>query len=125
MSYPKNRKSYPMNVATASKYIRELIDGETLRLKCRNRAMELIEREYKIPFWTQDHLRKGKSKTVDVSLFVRIKNAYQKHLEKMIRKFTHELELEKAKGDELNADLLDEAKTLLAKIENRRSQNSP
>ncbi len=120
MSYPQNRKSYPMSAQAATEYMRRMIAREMRGANDLGPAMGRIEQKFKIPFWTQDHFRKGKAKTCDAGLFQRIREAYLAHCERSLRALEHELEIERAKGNELDADLLAETQALLAKIEKRR-----
>jgi hypothetical protein len=56
------------------------------------RAMERLEAKYGIGFWTLDHLRKGKAKTCDVSLYARIKAAFADHCGRQAARLLQEAE---------------------------------
>lgn len=120
MAYPNFRKSFPMTAATATEYVRRMIGREMQGPGDAGPAMNRLEAKYGIPFWTLEHLRKGKAKTVDVSVFARIREAYLSHCERQLRALEHEIRLEKARGNDRDQDLLAEAETLLAKIAERR-----
>jgi hypothetical protein len=76
---------------------------------------------YGIPYWTLEYFRKGKAKTCDLTLFQRIRGAYLDHCEGKLKALQHELHIEKAKGNDSDADLLAEAEALLAKIAERKA----
>lgn len=125
MPYPKISKSYSegkdeMSAAAASEYMRKMIAREMKGPNDLGPSMNRIEQKFGIPFWTQDHLRKGKAKTCDASLFARVRNAYLSHCERQLKSLQHEIEVERAKGHDLDQDILAEVEALLAKVEARK-----
>lgn len=123
MAYSNFRKSFPMTAATASEYVRRMIGREMQGPGDVGPAMNRLEAKYGIPFWTLEHLRKGKAKTVDVSVFARIRAAYLNHCERQLRSLEHELRIEKARGNDRDQDLLAETEALLAKLAARRAKD--
>lgn len=85
---------------TASDLTRRMIGREMNGPNDLGSAMERIERRFGIPYWTQDHLRKGKAKTIETGMFNRIRAAYLAHCERSLKRLEHELKLEKARGDD-------------------------
>lgn len=65
--------------------------------------MHRLEARYGIGFWQLSHLRSGRAKSVDLSLYARIRGAYLDYCERQISTLQHELEIEKA----MNADYPD------------------
>lgn len=120
MASPQKRKWSPMTAAVASEYVKRMISREMRGPNDMGPAMNRIEQKFGIPFWSLDHLRKGKAKVCDVALFQRIRLAYFDHCERQIKALQHELKLERLSGDDTNDDLLAEAETLLAKIHKRK-----
>jgi hypothetical protein len=120
MASPQKRKWYPMTAAVASEYVRRMIAREMRGPNDMGPAMNRIEQRFGIPFWSLDHLRKGKAKVCDVALFQRIRSAYLDHCERQLSALKHEIELEKARGNDCDQDLLAEAEALLAKIRERK-----
>lgn len=120
MASRQNRKSSQMSATVASEYMRKMIAREMKGPNDLGPAMNRIEAKYGLSYWTQEHLRRRKAKSCDVGLFARIREAYLDHCEAQLRKLKHEIEMEKAKGNDLDADLLAETETLLAKIAARR-----
>lgn len=120
MTLPKNKDQLPMSATVASDYVRKMIAREMRGPNDLGPAMNRLEQKFGISFWQQEHLRKGKAKTCETSLFARIRGAYLTHCETKLRQLQHEIELERAKGNDLDADLFAEAETLLAKIQERK-----
>lgn len=121
MALRQNGKSSGMNyAATASDLTRKMIAREMTGPNDTGPAMDRIERKFGIPFSTQEHLRRGKAKTVEAGMFARIRAAYLAHCERSIVALQHEFQIEKARGDDSNQDLAAEAEKLLAKIKERR-----
>lgn len=122
MAYPQIRISSLMTAATATEYVRKMIGREMQGPGDIGPAMSRLEAKYGIPFWSLDHIRKGKAKTVDVGLFARIRGAYLDHCERKLKALEHELRLERARGDDRDQDLLDQVETLLAQVASRRGK---
>jgi hypothetical protein len=83
-------------------------------------AMQRLEARYGLPFWTLWHLRKGKAKSCEVSMFARIRGAYFDMCQKQADSLLHELIIEAATDDTVE-DLEAEARALAAKIAARRA----
>lgn len=122
MAYPKNRKRYPMSatVAAASDMVRRMVAREMRGPSDTGPAMQRLEQKYGLSFWTLEHLRKGRAKVCEAGLFQRLRGAYLDHCERQLKALKHEIEIEKARGNDADADLLAEAEALLAKIKQRK-----
>lgn len=93
MAYPKFGHEEHMSAAEASEFVRKMIHLEGGEPGAAERAMKKLARDYKIGFWTLDHLRKNKAKTCEVSLFARIKAAYAHHCTKFAERLLLEAEI--------------------------------
>lgn len=82
-----------MSAAEASEFVRKMIHREEDGPGAAERAMRKLARDYKISFWTLDHLRKNKAKTCDVSLFAKIKAAFIDHCTKHAERLKREAQL--------------------------------
>lgn len=122
MKYPKFRISYPMSAAQATMYARRMIAREMRGPNDAGEAMNRLEAKYGLPFWSLEHLRKGKAKTCDVGLFSRLRTAYLDHCERQLKALEHELSIERAAGNDDDADILAEVETLLAKVAERKGR---
>ena len=120
MAFTKKGNSVPMtSAALAQDYVRRLIGQEMRGPGDTEPAMRRIETQYGLPYWTLWHLWRGRAKTVEASVFQRLRGAYLNHCERKIATLQHELELERATqaNDFADTDLLAEVQALAAKIE--------
>lgn len=79
MRSPNEGNLKPMSASEASVFVRQMIHREARGPGDYENAMQRLEARYGIGFWTLDHLRKRKAKSVDVSLYARIKAAFADH----------------------------------------------
>lgn len=113
----------PMSIDTATDLVRTMVQRESRGPGDLDNAMRRIEARYGLPFWPLSHLRKGKAKTIEVSLFARIKGAYLDMCHRQAAGLLHEIEIEAAaSGDDLDSDIAAELEALLAKVEARRQR---
>lgn len=111
-----------MSVATASEYVRRMVARESRGPGDTKNAMARLEAKYGIRFWQLSHLRGGRAKTVDSSLFGRIRAAYLDYCESQVRLLQHEIAVEKAvSGDDALEDLVQEAESLAARIKEKKA----
>lgn len=104
-------------VETAGGYVRRMIAKEVNGWGDQANAQRRVGDRYGIPFWALEHLRTGRAKTVDASLFARIRSAYIDLCERQIAKLQHEIAIEKAViGDDSLEDLEREAEALASRI---------
>lgn len=122
MSYPNKGDSEPMSAAVASEYVRTMIHRESTGPGDSERAMQKIADKYGLSFWTLDHLRKRKAKTVEAGVFSRIRAAYLDVCERQVAKLQHQIAIERALGaDDTFDDLAREAESLVARIKAKRA----
>ena len=108
------------SVDAAADYASRLIENEARGSDVED-AMRRIEAGYGIGHSTLWSLRYRKPKSISADIFARIRGAYLSACERQIANLQHELSVEKACGDDSNADLAAEAAALVAKIKARRA----
>lgn len=117
--HPDPRFNSPvMSAATATLYVRRMVEREADGEGDIPNAIERVARRWGLTKWQVERLRKGRSKTVDVGLFVKLRVAYLAECERQISKLQQELALERAMGADLD-DMVDfdrEAAELAAKV---------
>jgi hypothetical protein len=101
-----------VSAATATKYVREMVELETVTSQTREAALRKLARDYGLTVSQLTHLYKAKAKTCDVSLFARVKAAYLDRCAKMAARLLHTIEIEEATGG--NADDQDLVDRLIA-----------
>lgn len=107
----------------ASGYVRRMVEAETRGWGDQSNALNRIEQRYGIPFWTLNHLRSGRAKTVEATIFERIRAAYLDLCERQIAKLQHEISVEKAlHHDDIDQDIEREAEALLARVLAKRGR---
>jgi hypothetical protein len=120
--FPKSRNELPpMSVDAATEYVRTMVQRESRGPGDIDNAMNRLEAKYGLPFWTMWHLRKGRAKTVEASMLARIRSAYLDMCARQASGLLHEIEMEAAAGDDTLADLEAEARSLVAKIQAKRT----
>ena len=118
MAYPILEHLVP--VAAAREMIRRMVALESQGPADTQPALRRLAARYRLSVWTLEHIRKGRAKTVEASLAQKLRSAYFDHCKRQVERLQHELQIERARNDDLNADLLAEAQALLAKLEQSR-----
>lgn len=95
-----------MSAAAATELVRKMIHRESNGPGDAENAMRRIAERYGIGFWTQDHLRKRRAKTVDGSMLGRIRGAYIDMLERQMALLQAELDIERAYEEAMGHDTL-------------------
>lgn len=122
MKYEKFQHSErPMSVEAASDYARRLVEAEARGPGDLDNALDRIEQRYGIGRWTIAHLRSGRAKTCDTSIFARLRGAYLDLCQRQLSKLQHQIAMEKAAGDDTMEDLEAEAASLAEKIAARKA----
>lgn len=104
----------------AQNFVRRMVAKETKGWGDTLPALERIENKYGLPFWTLNHIRIGRAKTVEGGMLRRIKAAYYDMCERQILNLKHELELDGRRGDDDNSDLLDQISVLAEEIKTKK-----
>ena len=111
-----------VSAATATKYVQEMVELETVTSRTKDAAMRKLARDYGLTVSQLTHLYKAKAKTCDVSLFARVKAAYLDRCAKMATRLLHNIEMEEASGgDAHDQDLVDRLSGILAEIQAQRA----
>lgn len=118
MAYPNNGHLKPMSTVEATDYVRKMIHRKSSQPGDAERVMQQIETDYGIGFWTLDHLRKGRAKSVEIGLFQRIRAAYLDVCERQVKKLLQEIAIEKAVQDDDDlADIEAQAEALVSRLQ--------
>lgn len=109
MALPNFGNEVPnVSAATATKYVQELVELETVTARTKEAALRRLARDYGLTVSQLTHLYKAKAKTCDVSLFARVKAAYLDRCAKMAARLLHTIEIEEAaSGNAHDQDLVD------------------
>lgn len=113
----------PVPVATASSYVKLMVEREARGEGDLAGAMDRLARRYGLTRWQIERLRKGRAKTIEAGLFSRIRAAYLAEVERQISKLEHELALERAIGGEDAA--LARAETALCELVEATREATP
>src|SRR5690606_12451399 len=101
----------------AGEYVRGMLKKETEGWGDNANALKRLSRRYGLSYWTMNNLRIGRAKSVDATIYQRIRSAYLDICERQIARLQHELELEKAGNVDVDMeDFEREASQLLAKV---------
>ncbi|RAK27075.1 hypothetical protein C7374_11169 [Falsochrobactrum ovis] len=112
-------------VDRAGQYVRDMTEKEARGWGDHSRALKRLSRRYGLSYWTLNNLRIGRSKTVEASVFSRVRSAYLDFCERQIAQLQHELELERAVSSDADMeDLVGEASQLLAKVRQEKEASA-
>jgi hypothetical protein len=123
MALPNSGNEVPnVSAATAAKYVEKLVALETVESRTNDAAFRKLSKDYGLTVSQLVHLYKGRAKTCDVSLYVRIKRAYYDRCARLAAALQHEMAIEEARGsDAFDADLAARAAVLLAEAQAKRA----
>lgn len=106
-----------VSAATATRYVREMVELETATAHTKDAAMRKLARDYGLTVSQITHLYKARAKTVDVGLFARIRAAYLDRCAKTAARLLHNIEIEEAAGTHVDdQDLVDRLAGILAEV---------
>lgn len=98
--------------------VRKMIARESHGWGDQSEAQRRLEMRYGLPFWSLEHLRTGKAKSCETSLYMRIKSAFIDHCGKQAAALLHEAEIaRKANPDVHLDDIEDQIRALAARLE--------
>lgn len=110
----------PMTTEAASDYARELVQMEARGPGDTEGALFRLEQRYGIGPNQLLHLRAGRAKSCDVSLFAKLRLAYLDMCASKARALLHKIAIEEATGDDTNSDLADRLRALAAEIDRKK-----
>lgn len=108
----------------ATGYVRRMVENETRGWGDQDNALTRLEAKYGLPFWTLQNLRTGRAKTVESTLFNRIKAAFVDHCGRQAARLLHEADMAKEvtpEDDDLAA-IQDEIYALAARLAAAKSK---
>jgi hypothetical protein len=111
----------PMTIEAASDYARQLVEMEARGPGDTEGAMFRLEQRYGIGTNQLLHLRAGRAKSCDVSLFARLRMAYLDLCASKVRTLQHKIAIEEATGDDTNSDLAYRLHAIAAEIEAKKA----
>lgn len=110
-----------MSAPVASRYVHKLVKAERDHAPDEDAALEAIARRTKVGKWTLHNLKRGRAKTVDASIFERIRTAYLDWCERQLAALQHEIAIAReATPDAHFLDLDDEVARLRARLADAR-----
>jgi hypothetical protein len=119
----QHREREVSTVEEAGSLVRRMVHREANGWGDQGPAQRRLEVKYGIPFWSLEHLRTGRAKTVDGGLLARIRAAYLDLCERQVAKLQHEIAVEKAiNEDDSLGDLEREAEELASRIAAARAR---
>lgn len=108
---------------TATTFVRRMVENETRGWGDTDSALSRLEAKYGLPFWTLQNLRTGRAKTVEATLFNRIKAAFVDQCGRHAARLLHEAELAKEINPDVDvADIEDKIRALAARLETAKSK---
>lgn len=107
----------------ATGYVRRMLESETRGWGDQDGALTRLEARYGLSFWTLNHLRSGRAKTIEAGVFQRVRAAYLDLCQRQVQRLQHEIAVEKAiQDDGTLEDLEAEAAALAARIAAKKEQ---
>lgn len=77
----------------AAGYVRRMVETETRGWGDTDNALARLEMKYGLPYWSLNNLRTGRAKTVEATLFNRIKTAFADQCARHAARLLHEAEM--------------------------------
>lgn len=106
-----------MSANTASEYVRAMIHIEANGPGDSERAMRRLENRYGVSYWTLDHLRKRRAKTIEAGLYDRVRLAFIAHCERKAKLLLEQAETALALGADDNVqDIANQVQALAARL---------
>ena len=110
-------------VEVATGYVRRMVETESRGWGDQENALHRIERYSEIPYWTLENIRKGRAKSIEASMFERIKAAFIDHCRRQAARLLHEAEIEGlGEPNDDVADITDQIRALAARLEAAKSK---
>ena len=107
----------------ATGFVRRMVENETRGWGDTDNALSRLEAKYGLPFWTLQNLRTGRAKTVEATLFNRIKAAFVDQCGRHAARLLHEAEIAKAVNPDVDvADIEDQIRALARRLEAAKAE---
>ena len=107
----------------ATGFVRRMVENETRGWGDTDNALSRLEAKYGLPFWTLQNLRTGRAKTVEATLFNRIKAAFVDQCGRHAARLLHEAEIAKAVNPDVDvADIENQIRALARRLEAAKAE---
>jgi hypothetical protein len=113
----RERKSMS-SAEVAAAYVRRMVESETRGWGDTSDALRRLGVKYRLPYWTLNNLRIGRAKTVEASVYDRIKAAFAEQCRRQAEQLLYEADLAAAgtPNDDVAA-IRDQIRALAARLE--------
>lgn len=102
----------------AGEYVRQMVAVESKGWGDQSEAQRRLEVKYGLPYWSLEHLRTGKAKSCETSLYMRVKSAFIDHCGRKAAHLIHKAEMaRKSNADVALDDIENELRALAARLE--------
>ena len=110
------------NAATV--YVRRMVENESRGWGDQENALHRLEKRYGLPFWSLENLRKGRAKSIEASMFEKIREAFVDHCRRQAKRLLHDAEMVRRLGEPNDdvATIEDQIRALAARLEAAKSQ---
>lgn len=107
----------------AADYVRRMVESETRGWGDTNAALRRLGVKYGLSFWTLNNLRIGRAKTVEASVYNKIKSAFADQCRRHAERLLHEADIAMTvvPNDDVAA-LQDEIRALAARLAARAGE---
>lgn len=99
----------------ATVYVGEMYETEYRGWGDGQNALSRLSELTGVPFWSLDHIKRGKAKTVETSLFNKIKSGYLRYCLGKVDQLMEKIEAEKEAHPNVSLDVLEEEVDLLSR----------
>ena len=107
----------------AGGYVRRMVENETRGWGDTENALSRLEIKYGLPFWTLNNLRTGRAKTVEATLYEKIRSAFADQCARHAARLLHEAEVAMAvKPDDDLAAIENQIRALASKLDAAKSE---
>lgn len=106
----------------AGMYVRRMVARESRGWGDQAEAQRRLETRYGLPYWSLEHLRTGKAKSCETSLFLRVQAAFVDHCGRQAKQLLNEAAAAKAVNPNVHlADIEDQIRALVARLEDAKA----
>jgi hypothetical protein len=106
----------------AGVFVRRMVARESRGWGDQSEAQRRLESRYGLSYWALEHLRTGKAKSCETSLYMRVKAAFIDHCGKQAARLLHEAETAKTRNPDVDlAGIEDQIRALAARLEDAKA----
>lgn len=108
---------------SAAVYVRRMVESETRGWGDTKAALRRLGVKFGLSFWTLDNLRTGRAKTVEASVYSKIKSAYAEQCRRQAERLLHEADLAMAGNPNVDVEAIqNQIRALVAQLEAAQGQ---